>query len=113
MAIIGLIASTFLVYGGPAGPPTGLNVNVLNEVSAFVKNSPSHPVPTEEHHTPYQRTLSWDNWGGEMYRSADFELPEGKMLIVETVGISAHVESGQSVKADVTFQSTGSSTFQA
>ena len=125
VALAGLFASASVVEGNPAGPPGGLDVTVVNEVNAFVTNT---SVPTGEQNldgngdikvheqgtvqvveqrVPFQKAISWDDWAGGDIRLFDVEIPPDKMLIVQTVSISALVESGQDVWATVTSQGSG------
>jgi len=125
VALAGFFASAPVVEGNPVGPPNGLDVNVINEVNAFVTNT---SVPTgeqnldvngdikvheqgtvqvEERRVPFQNDSSWDDWAGGDIRSFNVDIPPDKMLIVQTVSISALVESGQDVQAQVTTQGAG------
>jgi len=69
----------------------------------FVTNDAAHPVPTVEGRIPFQVASSFSDFGTGKFRSFSFDVPEGKMVIIETVSISATVESGQKVRATVFF----------
>jgi hypothetical protein len=84
--------------------------NVYVYANGNIKGHEQGTISVEEQRLPHQATLSWDNWESGPYRNVDFDLPACKTLIVQTVGISAVVESGQAVAADVTFQGAGVAT---
>lgn len=117
------IVPAFLLFLGAigastawAGPPT---------VNTLVTNTPASPVPTveqnldangdirvreqgtvrvEEHRVPFQETRSWDDWAGGDVRSFTIAVPVDKRLVLQTVSVSALVEPGQDVQADVVSQ---------
>lgn len=63
------------------------------------------PVQVAELRVPMQETMSYDDWGTERYRNFDIDVPEGKLLVLETVSVSATVESGQRARVFVSLQS--------
>lgn len=79
------------------GPLDNGNVKVHEQGTAQV----------QEKREPFQHTVLTDNWGGNTFRNFTVEIPAGKMLIVQTVSVSAVVEAGQEVKANVTVQGIG------
>src|SRR5262245_22626131 len=69
----------------------------------FVTNDAAHPVPVSVLGTrfPFQQASTFTDWGNSRFRSFTFDTPPGKMVVLESVSISAVVESGQKVRADV------------
>jgi hypothetical protein len=68
-------------------------------------------IGNQELRVPFQKSSSWDDWAAGDLRSFSTDIPPDKRLIVQTVSISAFVESGQNVRANCTSQgpSVGSS----
>jgi hypothetical protein len=98
--------------GVPPGPPaveiTGtVDTNVVNTPDVVVVNTLLDPVPTVLGGEPFQITHSFDDWGGESFRTVTHDIPFDKMIIVQTVSVSALVEPGQEVKAEVRSQGVG------
>jgi hypothetical protein len=107
--------------GVPPGPPpveisgtvdtniinTPLDVNVANAPDVVVANTLLTPVPTVLGGEPFQSTSSFDTWVGKEFRSINRDIPIDKMLIVQTVSVSARVEIGQEVRAEVRSQGAG------
>jgi hypothetical protein len=79
------------------GPLDNGNVRVHEEGTAQV----------QEKRDPFQRTVLTDDWGGNTFRNFTVAIPTGKVLIVQTVSVSAVVEAGQAVRANVTAQGVG------
>jgi hypothetical protein len=69
----------------------------------FVTNDAAHPVPTVEGRIPFQRASVFSDFGTGRFRSFSFDVPEGKMAIIESFSMSAVVESGQKVRATLFF----------
>ena len=89
-------------------PTTGnaIRVHEQGTVDVNVTNG-TLPVQVAERRLPLQQTSYFDDWGTEQFRTFHIDVPDGKILVVETIGVSAVVESGQKVRASVTFQSAG------
>jgi hypothetical protein len=104
-----------------AAPPQGIQGNVT------VQNGDANPVPVainsplapsgavavegevtignQEVRVPFQRAISSDFWpAGEDFHGFNMGIPSDKTLEVQTVSISARVEIGQEVWAQVTSQ---------
>ena len=106
--------------GVPPGPPAveiigTVDTNVVNTPDVVVVNTPDvvvvnallDPVPTVLGGEPFETTASFDDWEGESFRSITRDIPFDKMIIVQTVSVSALVEPGQEVKAEVRSQGVG------
>lgn len=105
------IASLLLCGNAFAAKPSP--VEVVNTPDVFVVNTPLDPVPTQEQREPFQSSSSWDDWAGEDFRNFTRDIPPEMILIAQTVSISATVENGQDVRADVTLQGAiGSARYQ-
>jgi hypothetical protein len=107
-----------------AAPPAGIqgNVTVQNDNANPVPvaiNSPLAPsgavavegevtIGNQEVRVPFQRAISADFWpAGDDTHVFSLDIPPDKTLMVQTVSISARVETGQQVRAQVTSQGDG------
>ena len=82
----------------PVAEQGTVNVNVVNSAV---------PVQVAESRRPLQKAINTTNFGTERFHAFHVAVPPGKMLVVETVTMSAVVEPGQKVRATVSFQSQG------
>lgn len=78
-----------------------------------VTNTADSPVPVSgtvgvsKEITPFQLTLAFDDWDGQAFRTTSRGVPEGKLLVIEYVSVSAAVPPGQQVRASVSGQGVG------
>ncbi len=98
--------------GVPPGPPAveiigTVDTNVVNTPDVVVANTPLDPVPTMLGGEPFQSTSFFDNWDVESVRAITWDIPFDKMIIVQTVSVSAFVPPGQEVRAEVRSQGVG------
>jgi hypothetical protein len=63
-------------------------------------------VQVQQQLEPFQATLKEDSWVSGGFANLSFTVPDGKMLILRTVSVSAYVPAGQSVQADLTANGT-------
>lgn len=80
------------------------NIKVHEQGTAKVREQGT--VRVLEQREPFQHTSAHDNWD-DATRNFTIAVPEGKVLIVQTISFSAQVEPGQVVRAGVTFQGAG------
>jgi len=107
---------TLAVTGaGSAPPPAALSVLVTNgndkavpvRGTVAVRTAAARPLVVQERREPFQISSSFDNWGGAMTRSFSRDVPEGKLLVIEYVTVSALVPGGQQVRASLVAQRAG------
>jgi hypothetical protein len=113
----GAVTLTLAVAGaGSAPPPAGaLSVLVTNgndravpvRGTVAVKTAPARPLVVQERRQPFQISSSFDNWGGAATRTFSNDVPEGKLLVIEYVTVSALVPFGQQVRASLLAQRAG------
>lgn len=83
IAAVGFLFTPDPVIGDPAGPPNGLNVNVVNPVE--------NPVPVqiieEEKPTPFQGVMSWNREGSSdpVITPLSPTPPPGMILTIEFI----------------------------
>lgn len=124
LSVAGLaLLAVGIVFGGTELPSPDVTARPTDTPGFFVTNDAAHPVPVHEQGTldvnvtngaipvqvverrqPLQRDQFTDHFGTERFRSFHVEVPAGKLLVVETVSVSAVVESGQKARASVSFQ---------
>jgi len=106
MKWVGMMFLTAGVVLGAEAQELNATARPEDRPAVFVTNDAAHAVPVQvaERREPYQHSLISDRFGTERFKTFGFDVPSGKMLIIEMVSISVVVESGQKVKADVSFQ---------
>src|SRR5262245_39092627 len=95
------LGSDELVY---LAPPIG-----NNNPGFFVTNDAAHPVPVApqgtvkvaEQRIPFQKSVNRDDFGTGRFASFFFDVPPGKLLVLESLTVSAVVEVGQRVRGTV------------
>lgn len=122
VAVAGFVFLTAgLVVGGAElrSPYVLTSNNNNNNPGFFVTNDRLHPVPVLEQGTvnvnvlngavhPFEVAQSFLNFGaGRRFRTFGFDVPAGKMLVIETVTVTAVVETGQKVRATLSVQGNG------
>lgn len=115
------VSLSMLATPSRADQPNGIkgNVTVVNEPENPVPViiDPSYPVAVvvegevtignQEMREPFQKAISSDDWAGGDAISFNLDIPPDKKLTVQTVSISALVNSGQDVRAILTSQGSG------
>jgi hypothetical protein len=119
-----VLLAFFGVLTAIAAPPAGIQGNVTvqnddaNPVPVAIKSplAPSGAVAVEgevtignqEVRVPFQKAISFDNWpAGDDTHVFSLDIPPDKTLMVQTVSISARVEIGQELRAQVSSQGGG------
>jgi hypothetical protein len=109
--ITGLLLGATVFTGSAASagdPPRPLPVAEQNlDANGNIKVHEQGTVQVQEKRVPFQLAVSHDDWTDKTARSFGVDVPEGKVLIVQTISFSAEVEPGQDVRAGVTFQGAG------
>lgn len=99
IACVGLLLVPASVIGAPAGPPEGLNVNVVNQPTVDARQSGVWKcgiVPWE----PYVAELYQVFGDGVGASPSDYsvpEVPEGKQAVIEHVSLIAVLQDDQTV----------------
>jgi hypothetical protein len=124
LSVAGLVLSAVgSVFAQAELPAPEVAAKPIDHPGFFVTNDALHPVPVVEQGTvdvnitngelpvqvaerrqPLLRAINTASFGTERFHTFHFSVPEGKILVVESVSVSAVVESGQKVRALVTFQ---------
>jgi hypothetical protein len=111
LLMVGAVASA-----GEIQQSAELAISSSSHPGFFVTNDASHPVPVVEQGSelrPFQMAITTDGFGSQRGHTFSVDVPAGKILVLEMATITAIVEPGQSVRADVSLQNRaiGSSEF--
>ena len=98
------IEGNVTVQNGVANPVPVI-IDATNPVAVVVEGEVA--VGNQEMREPYQRAISRDDWEEKNGVSFNLDIPSDKKLTVQTVSISALVESSQDVRAILTSQGSG------